>query len=680
MSAATGNDAFGFISGRLTKALPDALAATTEGFTAAEWKSLDVRGKPLYLEHERTPQLGELTRNWVDDEGWCGIDAKVWKSRSDVKDVYEDIKTGRIGSLSAGFWSHDPKEGPIKFKRFVEASAVRHPQEKGALIKFVARNNNGGPTDGSVPSHMITMPLQIVGASEGSLKVDEVTAPKPVENKNPDQALAVNSPVGNSEQKSGATSTASSEAPLVQTTQPSQSSSGSNTTTTTTTLVVPPPPPSTPNTTMSDAAPSQPMSQSPAPSTTPSQSQQPQQTQGTQSNNTAQAQKQQQEQPKASGADLLFERLREVLTKPKDTTTTNAVPEKESALLSNEKPAAKSKEDAKSAEKSAADKAAEKKAKDNAKQPANKTVQKQQQQQQQQQASTQDEEMADDDEGADEAEDGQVEEEEKPTSKNAGKRTAEQKRIAALESQLKLIMDQRASEEQAKQKAVEEQKAKYVQKGLKDFELVEQANHELSFIPDENKDQSLQQLRVVFTNPDLAPLKTTIAALMAKAAEPTEANKKRAAEEDTIAQEEQQQKGKKKAAKDQKTSNPPGKKAGKQAPAQADSDNEIPEEAYPVEMRKGAVKKEAPRAPVKYERPAVQTHSSGFEDMFAGMPNSGGRNMIAVKHAATASYVAAYPGAKPHMESLTKKTETYDVNRFKALMDLQRKQRDVKNE
>src|SRR5690348_10663920 len=123
--AATGKDAYGMLTGRLTQAIPEVMKTSKEGFTKDEWLSMEVKGKPLYYEHNRKHQLGELVSNWVDSEGWCGVNAVMYKSHPEVKEIYSGVVEGKLNALSVGFWSDNPKEGPIRYKKFVEASVTK---------------------------------------------------------------------------------------------------------------------------------------------------------------------------------------------------------------------------------------------------------------------------------------------------------------------------------------------------------------------------------------------------------------------------------------------------------------------------------------------------------------------------------------------------------------------------
>lgn len=607
--AAVDDKAFGFLSGRLTEAIPDAMAAAKEGFTKEEWMSLDVKGKPLYLEHERNPQLGELTRHWVDDEGWCGVDAVVYKSRPDVQQVYEKIKKGQLHSLSVGFWTDDPKKGPIKWKRLVEASVTDTPVEKGARI-FVARNNEGGPNDGTVASHEVSMPLTIVSTNifEGDKK------------QIPDQApVSVSSPVAvvpATEKETSNQPEASHSTPTPPTPAPA--------------APVPIPVPVKMSETAAStpapvATPATPAATTPQPTSTPTPAQQ-----TTPASNTS-----------SNGSDaMVLDTLRRLLAakQEKATQATETAPATET-----KKPEQGTENKAKQALSKAAAKTA----------PAAKatTATKEEPMSDDAEASEESEEPEDADSG-DDQKNKKVGDKKTPASPHEKELAELRRRNEVMEKQLEEIMNERKRQQEAAQQARMAQIDE-------EFKVITEADGELNFLDGTDKDLAAKQLRAIWESDELAPLKRTVINLLAKtidapAADTKASNGKRPPPDADTAT--SAKKGKTSAAATPSSANK--KKAAPAPPPPADSDGEDSDGPAPPRKVKSefSMKKEIP--------------SSGFEALFQ---QSSARPIMVTHSQKTQSMYDSYPDAEKVMASLTSKTEVYDANRYQQMMDAAKK-------
>lgn len=673
--AGVGEAAEGMIRGRLTPALPEALKAYKQGFTQKDWDMVDVKGKPLYYEHDETKKIGEITNKWSEG-GWLGIDAKIYKDKPEVKPYYDEIIQGKASALSIGFWS-DPADvyQPIKWKRFQEASVTKDPADPRARI-FVARNKDGAAGTGGA-NHSITMPFSVVKPGESL----PTPPPQQAESSSGQDQLKQ---LEQQEQKTGATSTEAPksvspvapvvvEAPSTASVAAKVSSDAQPTVTTlstspNTTTSAPPPaspivqqPPSN-NNNMADAAASSssapaqpaPAAQQP-PASAPQQNQGAPKTQHTLTNNSSnqstgqeQTKTKSEEAPATEEQKNLFRDLQKLL--------------KEKASKQAEKDAAKAK-----------DAAAEKKPETPA--PAQKEEKPKAAQQppaKKQQQPPADEEMHDQDD-AEEAE--EEEQEQKPKKKGSA---SEQQKISQkhmdkmIEELTKRVEYFEKKEKEAEARRQAELEAEYDQ----NFNTFVEADKELKLIPDGIKDKAHEQIRAIFHTPEYAEAQQVIGTMLAKLASVQE---QKPAEEDSG-------KGKKRGRTEEKAaeSKKVGKTAQKKAPIAQDADEDdddedvasvagfkVPKEAMPDILSK-KLAKSAPRTtssmmkqhaeaygraapPVLVQRNATKASSSSSSTVFSQFGDSNSRKAF---------------------EFLTQATSGYDPAKHKAMReDFEKKQR-----
>ena len=114
-------------------------------YTVAELKALELCGKPLLFEHdEEVGQIGTITSNRVDGDGWLWITASLFSPEdlggeealpAQMRDM---LRSGYLRDLSIGYHAPlDEQTGRCGTKTFDEASLVRRGKYKGTSLMRV---------------------------------------------------------------------------------------------------------------------------------------------------------------------------------------------------------------------------------------------------------------------------------------------------------------------------------------------------------------------------------------------------------------------------------------------------------------------------------------------------------------------------------------------------------------
>lgn len=104
-------------------------------WTQDELRNINLRGKPICIEHDPGKRAGTILEHWVDERGDFRLVARIDASTREGRAIVEAIDSGRMRGLSVGYINQmDPRTGRVTAKEFEEISLCETPHFSGCGV------------------------------------------------------------------------------------------------------------------------------------------------------------------------------------------------------------------------------------------------------------------------------------------------------------------------------------------------------------------------------------------------------------------------------------------------------------------------------------------------------------------------------------------------------------------